>query len=271
MYTLLPRETEPRLHRSVAIHDGWPCLQMRTCIIIPSYNHGETLPGVVRAAREYHPVIVVDDGSSDGSEQSLRSADCAALIRHPRNMGKCVALRAGFDSAIAMGFTHAITMDADGQHSALDIPVLETVAERSPGAFIVGVREIAKAGAPAERQVANRISNFWFRVETGISLIDTQCGLRCYPLAITRSLRTRAARYGYELEILIRAVWAGHELVAVPVRVDYAAPSSRRSHFRPLLDFARISCIHASFSFQSVCLPASLRKSLSVAAGAHPE
>lgn len=239
--------------------------------MIPSYNHGETLPGVVRDAGKYHPVIVVDDGSTDGSAASLEGADIVALIRHTRNMGKGVALVTGFERARALGFTHAITMDADGQHFAGDIAALDEAALRCPASLIVGVRDFAKAGAPAGRLVANRISNFWFRVETGISMIDTQCGFRCYPLDITGSLRARSARYEYELEIMIRAVWAGYKMVSVPVRVDYAAPTSRRSHFRPLVDFARISCIHAMFSFQSVCLPAFLRKSMSVSGRVPPE
>jgi len=225
----------------------------------------------VRDARKYHPVIVVDDGSLDGTCESLGSTDCAAVIRHPVNRGKGAALVTGFNRAIALGFSHAITIDADGQHFADDIPAFEQATTRSPEAFIIGARDIAKAGAPAQRQIANRISNFWFRVETGIPMGDTQCGFRCYPLAATLSLRTQAARYAYELEVMVRAAWAGHELVAVPVRADYAAPSSQRSHFRPFVDFTRISCIHARLACQSICLPASLRKYLSVVAGTSTE
>ena len=244
---------------------------MRTCILIPSYNHGETLVGVVREALNHHPVIVVDDGSSDRTGDSLRSADGVAVIRHSENKGKGAALMTGFNHALAHGFSHAITIDADGQHSVGDIPALENASRLSPGAFIIGVRRLVAAGAPTERQIANRISNFWFRIQTGIPLDDTQCGFRCYPLAATLSLRTSAARYAYELEVMVRATWAGYNLVTVPVRVDYAAPSSQRSHFRPFVDFTRISCTHARLACQAICLPASLRKSLSMVASSRPE
>lgn len=236
---------------------------IRLCIIIPTYNHAISLVGVVRAAKEYYPVIVVDDGSTDETAEVLESEPCTAVCRHSTNRGKGAALITGFERAMALGFTHAITIDADGQHSPADIPSIAAAATASPEAFVIGVREIAEAGAPRKRQVANGISTFWFRVETGIALRDTQCGFRCYPLRMTRSLRTRSLTYGFELEVLVRAAWTGSPLVDVPVHVDYDAPSSQMSHFRPFTDFFKISCIHATFTFQTICISSAIRKRIS--------
>jgi len=243
---------------------------MRICVVIPSYNHGGTLRRVLCGAAECFPVIVVDDGSTDGTGGLLAGADCAAVVRHPVNRGKGAALLSGFKRATSLGYTHAVTIDADGQHSATDIPALVEAATDEPEAFIIGVRNIAAAGAPAKRQTANTISNFWFRVETGIALGDTQCGFRCYPLAATLSLITRSSGYGYELEVLVRAVWAGYRIAAVPVQVDYDAPSSRRSHFRPVVDFTKISRLHARLTCQSMCLPPAVRRRRSVVSTAPP-
>lgn len=240
-------------------------LLMKLCVLIPSYNHGETLIDVARAAAVFHPVIVVDDGSTDDTERRLQDSRNLTVVRHAINRGKGAALVTGFTQAARLGFSHTITIDADGQHSAGDIPAIADAASHDPGAFIIGVRQLATAGAPSQRLAANRISNFWFHIETGLRLNDTQCGFRCYPLAPALTLRTGASRYGYELEIMVRAVWAGYPLVPVPVHVDYAAPTSRRSHFRPFVDFARISGLHARLTCQALSLPRTWRKSLSVA------
>jgi glycosyltransferase involved in cell wall biosynthesis len=243
---------------------------MRVCILIPTYNHGETLPDVLSKALAQHPVIVVDDGSTDGTDHLISADTQATVLRHDSNQGKGAALLTGFRHALSLGFTHAITIDADGQHAPDDIPALRHAAEHNPDAFIIGVRDVVAAGIPTERLTANNISNYWFHFETGLALKDTQCGFRCYPLAKTLSLRTRTCRYAYEFEILVGAAWLGYDLVSVPVQVDYSAPSSRRSHFRPIVDFLRFSQLHSRFCFQRICLPAAVRRWLFSAAGEGP-
>jgi uncharacterized protein (DUF2062 family) len=233
---------------------------LKPCIVIPVFNHAATLPEVVRGAQVHCPVIVVDDGSTDNPVVPAS----AALVRFEQNRGKGAALRAGFTKAVELGFSHAITMDADGQHFAEDLPAFLAEAKRRPETLFVGVRDFATAGAPAGRRRANAFSNFWFRTETGVRLADTQCGFRCYPLALTQRLRTRSQRYAFELEFMVRAAWSGTPIVAVPVRCSYAPEQVRRSHFRPIADFVRITTMNIGLVLQSWLVPAELRRTWSL-------
>lgn len=228
---------------------------MNVCVVIPCFNHPTTVGEVARAAATHCPVMVVDDGSTP----AVPAIPGARLIRFEQNRGKGAALRAGFAAARAAGFTHAITMDADGQHLAEDIPSFLAAAERQPEALLVGVRDFVAAGAPERRHRANAFSNFWFRVETGLSLGDTQCGFRCHPLALMQQLRVRAERYAFEFEVLVRARWSGAALVAVPVRSSYAPEQVRRSHFRPVVDTLRISRLNSKLAMQAFLVPRALR------------
>src|SRR4029077_1129080 len=135
------------------------------------------------------------------------------VIRLERNSGKGAALQAGFRKVSELGFTHAITMDADGQHFAEDLPKFLAVAQAQPDALTVGVRDFYANGCPTHRRRSNAISTFWFRVETGVRLPDTQCGFRCSPLSLARRLVTRSGRYAFELEFLVRASWVGTPIV----------------------------------------------------------
>ena len=172
-------------------------------------------------------------------------------------------MRAGFEAAIAGGFTHAITMDADAQHRPEDLPKFLAVAQENPEALIVGVRDFRASGAPAGRRRSNAVSTFWFRVETGVSLRDTQCGFRCYPIALTRKLRVRSQRYAYELEFMVRAAWTGASVLPVPVLCSYQPEQVRQSHFRPVVDLARITIMNIGLVLQSWVIPLPLRRAWS--------
>jgi len=174
------------------------------------------------------------------------------------NFGKGAALRAGFEHAIERGFTHAITMDADGQHFAEDLPKFIEAATSQPDAFIVGVRDLAAAGCPKHRQRSNAVSTFWFRIETGICLRDTQCGFRCYPLVLAKDLKTKSGRYAFELEFMVRAAWIGTPVIAVPVKCTYA-DGIRNSHFRPVKDLSHITFMNIGLVLQSWFVPRTLR------------
>lgn len=232
----------------------------RICVVIPVYNHGLTVQSVVRGAKTALPVIVVDDGSTDATPTALAAERDITVVTLPHNQGKAAALRTGFARAQELGFTHAIAIDADGQHSTNALADFAAACRRQPEAFIIGVRDFKKAGAPMARRASNALSTFWFKFETGVRLADTQCGYRCYPLAELQPLRVKSDRYAYELEIMVKAAWAGVPLVALPVEADYAAPTSRLSHFRPWGDMAGISWLHSKLSMQAFFVPAVLRR-----------
>ncbi len=234
----------------------------RFCVLVPVYNHGLTVGQVVRAAKAHFPVIAVNDGSTDQTSAALEAEPDIEVVQLPENRGKGAALEAGFARAAALGYTHAITIDADGQHPVDDIPRLADASRRQPEALIIGVRDLRQAGAPRPRRFSNALSTFWFRVETGVNLTDTQCGFRSYPLATIQRLRIRAPRYAWELEIMVRAAWAGLPLVPQPVGVDYSAPTSRMSHFHPVRDFLQISRLHSHLAMQTFCVPLALRQML---------
>jgi glycosyltransferase involved in cell wall biosynthesis len=207
---------------------------------------------VVRGARVHLPVIVIDDGSTDSTAARLNEEKNIEVVTHPSNRGKAAALQTGFAQAEKLGFTHAITIDADGQHATSAIPAFHRAIQASPAALIVGVRDFAIADAPIIRRIPNWLSNLCFRFETGLRLGDTQCGYRAYPLTVLRSIKTRAGGYGYELEVLVKAAWAGTPVVPLDVDSDYAAPTSRLSHFHPLKDLFRVSRLHLKLLAQSL-------------------
>jgi uncharacterized protein (DUF2062 family) len=234
----------------------------RICVVVPVFNHDSTVRQVVRQAKSRFPVIAVNDGSTDETPGILAAETDITVVTFPSNQGKAAALRAGFDRARELNFTHAITIDADGQHPTAALPDFAAACRRQPEAFIIGVRDLKKAGAPFARRATNALSTFWFRFETGDPLSDTQCGYRCYPLAAVRSLPVTSDRYAFELEIMVKAGWAGIPLLAQPVSVDYVAPTSRCSHFEPWRDMAGISRLHSRLAMQTFCLPALLRRLL---------
>lgn len=230
------KEMHPKADKTVA--------EPRFCAVIPTYNNAGTLMDVVRRTHaQLDDIVVVDDGSTDGTAALLAASPVpVAVVRCGRNRGKGHALREGFRRARAEGFTHAVTIDADGQHYPEDLPQLLAAAREDPVALIVGSRPLDHANMPRGNTFANRFSNFWFRVQTGIDLPDTQTGLRIYPLAGLRGERWMTSRYEAELELLVASAWAGVRLRPVTVRVDY--PEDRVSHFRPTLDFLRISLLN---------------------------
>jgi uncharacterized protein (DUF2062 family) len=159
-------------------------------------------------------------------------------------VGKGWALRKAFAYAIENGFTHAITIDSDGQHFAKDLPAFINKAKENPNAIIIGARNMGQASVPGGSSFGNKFSNFWFKVETGISCPDTQSGYRLYPLNALKNMRFITRKYEFEIEVLVRAAWKGIEVVSVPVTVYYAPKEERVSHFRPYKDFFRISILN---------------------------
>lgn len=227
------------------------------CAVIPTYQNAKTLLKVVADVhRVVDTVIVVDDGSNDGTAALLDKATGnehpEKVLTHPKNCGKGAALKTGLTYARQQGFRYAVTVDADGQHRADDIPALLKAVEEEPDALVIGSRGLQHENMPAKSTFANRFSNFWFALQTLQRLPDTQSGLRVYPLRRLHGLRWMSARYEAELTLLVFSAWAGVKLLPVPVSVYYPPRDQRVTHFRPGRDFTRISVLNTLLCFLMV-------------------
>ncbi len=219
---------------------------------MPTYNNGGTLRDVVERVLVYCPdVIVVNDGCTDNSTEILASfGRRITMVDYGKNRGKGYALKQGFQKAKSMGFQYALTIDSDGQHFPEDIPLFIEALEQHPEALIVGSRNLSQDNMPGGNTFANKFSNFWFRLQTGINLPDTQTGFRLYPLP--KLPHIFSARYEAELSLLVFSAWRGIELVPIKVNVFYPKAEERVTHFRPFWDFFRISVLNTILCFGAV-------------------
>lgn len=217
---------------------------MNVCVIIPTYNNAPKLKGVIQGVLKHSlPVIVVNDGSTDGTEDILAEfAAALEIIEYEQNRGKGFALLKGFERANSLGIEAAITIDSDGQHDPCDIKDLLEVHKNHPNKILMGSRDLEAAGAPGKSSFGNKFSNFWFWVETGIRLPDTQTGFRLYPVKPVCRFKYITNRFGFEIESIVKLAWSGVEFIPVHIGVSY--PEDRITHFRPIKDFARISALN---------------------------
>lgn len=218
---------------------------LRCCVIVPTYNNASTLPSVLKSLLAYTDnIIVIDDGSTDGTSSVLHSFPQLSVFRFKKNRGKGMALRKGFSLAREASYRYAISIDSDGQHFASDLPAFIDAIESQPGSLFVGARNMQAAGAPGASNFGFRFSNFWYTVCTGIRLPDTQCGYRLYPLEELEPIRFVSGKFEFEVEVLVRAAWRKTAVRPVPVEVYYPPSDERISHFRPFRDFLRISLLN---------------------------
>ncbi len=223
------------------------------CVLIPTYNNAGTIGRVVDDVCRYcGDVIVVDDGSDDGTTDILKSASGIHLVSYSGNRGKGYALKQGFREALRLGFAYAITIDADGQHFAHDIPAFLYANKQYPGSLILGARRSGNIVRSKGSTFANKFSNFWFTVQTMRRQPDTQTGFRLYPLKKLHGYRLITSRYEAELELLVFAAWHGVGIHSIPVDVYYPPKEERVSHFRPAKDFARISILNTCLCFLAI-------------------
>lgn len=213
-------------------------------ILIPFYNNRDTIYGVAAAAAGTGlPVLVVDDGSRDGGCNTLENLEIN-LLTLEYNQGKGAAILAGARWAASEHFTHVITIDADNQHDPLEAKLFVEQIESQPSTIIIGNRNFDVGLVPGSSKFGRRFSNFWVRVSTGSSVADSQSGFRSYPVEILQHLKCRGTRYEYEVEILVRSIWAGVDVISVPISTSYTVETQTASNFRPLRDNLRIAWIY---------------------------
>ncbi|WP_232831821.1 DUF2062 domain-containing protein [Taibaiella helva] len=228
-------------------------LSLAACVLIPTYNNAQTLEAVIRSVVAYtHQVIVVNDGSTDETEKILERFPFIRKLSYMPNRGKGNALKRGFRYALELHYRYAITIDSDGQHYAQDLPAFLDAIEQRPDCLIIGARNMDQAHIPGKSSFGNRFSNFWFWVETGIKLPDTQSGYRLYPLQPMRKMKFFTRKYEFEIETPVRIAWKGVPVISVPVSVYYPPAEERISHFRPFKDFTRISILNTFLTFTAL-------------------
>jgi glycosyltransferase involved in cell wall biosynthesis len=223
-------------------------------VLIPSYDTGPKLFATVAEARaQWNPVWVVIDGSTDGTGAELqrRTADDPGVrvLVLPENRGKGAAILAGLQEAAAHGFTHALTMDSDGQHDAAVIPDFMAASQQQPHAMILGV-PVFDASAPLLRVQGRRVSNWWANLETlWLGIDDSLCGFRLYPIADLRAEMEKSRwmrRFDFDVEAAVRLTWRGLDLVNKPLAIRYFRPEEGGvSHFHYGRDNLLLAGMHA--------------------------
>ena len=229
---------------------------LKPCAVIPVYNHEQAVGDVVENVLSHHlPCIVVDDGSGPACARELDRLAAAApenviLLRHESNRGKGNAVLTGARRAAEAGYSHALQIDADGQHRAADIPRFLSQAAAHPKALILGSPEY-DVSAPALRLWARSLTCLWVSINTLSRRIqDSMCGFRVYPLSPLLELDRRrklGARMDFDIEVAVRLYWMGIEIINLPTPVTY--PKNAISHFRACSDTLLISQTHATLFF----------------------
>ena len=214
---------------------------MTAVAVIPAFNDAATVGDIARRAAAHCPVVVVDDGSTDATDQALAGTP-ATVLRNDYNSGKAASLARGFAHALEQGAEHVVSLDADGQHCPEEIPRLLAVAAEHPRRIVIASRTIGRERTPPLRLFANRMANFWISWAAGYPIADTQSGFRVYPAALLRRLRVpvdRSRGFVFESEILIEA--ARHDVRALSVPIEAIYHEDRRpSHYRATADTLRI-------------------------------
>ncbi|MCK5803186.1 MAG: DUF2062 domain-containing protein [Lentisphaeria bacterium] len=224
----------------------------RILAVIPVYNHPDRLREVVERTLAVHAdVLVVDDGSSPPVSGALEALPIV-ILRHDVNQGKGKAVRTAAVYAAEHGFSHIATLDADGQHDPEDLPALIAAIERCPDAVVLGVRDFSSEEVPGSSRFGRSFGNFWVWVQTREHVRDIQSGFRAYPVRLLTELGYFCSRYAFEVETVVRALWAGLPVEHVDVQVHYPDPELRTSHFSKWRDNLAISVLNTHLTLRSV-------------------
>jgi glycosyltransferase involved in cell wall biosynthesis len=239
---------------------------MQFSFVIPVYNHAASLASVIDGCIKLGlPVIVVDDGSTDRVSEVLGCYDNITVVSHKKNSGKGAAIRSGLKEALKIS-DFAVTIDADGQHVPGDaVRMMESIQEGARP-IVIGARKNMQGDAriPWTSRFGRKFSNFWVRLSGGPVLTDTQSGFRIYPVKEVLSLKSRADRFQFEVEILALANWHKILVYEIPVSVVYPGHGMRVSHFRPFVDFLRNSSTFTRLIAMRLILPPVLRRRMSL-------
>ncbi len=237
---------------------------MTIALVIPAYNEAATIAGIVhRARQQVETVLVIDDGSSDGTATQAESAG-ARVLRQPDNQGKGAALWIGMQAALTIGATAVISLDADGQHRPEDIPKLLDAWRRQPNRLIIAARLERRESAPRLRRFANKMADFWVSWAAGYPIRDTQSGFRLYPAAFLHKLTpppNGGGGFVFESALLIQASHCGYPPATVAIETLYL-PQGRRSHYQPWRDTRRITVMVAKELLKRGLYPLGLFRSL---------
>lgn len=232
-------------------------LAFRLGVIIPTYRHTKKLANIVETIRLHKlPCIIVDDGNTDETRDQIvnvcNSASATTYVRRDINGGKGAALKLGFSKANELNWTHAIQIDADGQHDLDAVSRMIELSENHPNQVICGV-PVYDDTIPKSRKIGREITHFWVRLETmGNEIKDSMCGLRVYPIEETNYIFENeyiGARMDFDTEVLVHLNWRGVRTIDLPVKVTY--PENNISNFRVLRDNVRISLMHTRLFIQS--------------------
>jgi len=226
------------------------------CFLIPIYNHHETIRSTVETLVQFNlPLVIVDDGSDSQTKVCLtglqKDYPQLVLLTLQQNSGKGAAVIAGMLKAWELGFTHALQVDADGQHNLTDVPALFEQSALFPEALISG-QPVYDHSIPKSRKIGRQITHFWVWIETlSFEIKDSMCGFRVYPLAYCVGIIQQKARLGnrmdFDTEIMVRLFWNNVDVLFVPTKVIY--PVGGRSHFHVLKDNWLISKMHTRLFF----------------------
>jgi predicted LPLAT superfamily acyltransferase len=225
-------------------------MKFNPCIIIPNYNHKDTISSVVASLKCIGlTCIIIDDGSDQQTKKILKNIEqqykWVSVITRSENGGKGAAVQAGFQEAINYKFSHAVQLDADGQHNAEDVSAFIEAAKKNPDSVIIG-KPVFDQNVPKSRLYGRKITQFWVWLETlSFDIYDTLCGFRCYPLnAVAYVLKKNklGLRMDFDLEIMVRLYWNQIPVINLPTKVNYF--DENISHFNLVKDNLLISWLH---------------------------
>lgn len=231
-----------------------------TLVVVPVFNHATMLGDVLTRLQDTQlPILVVNDGSTDGSGDVAANFDGVRVVSHKDNMGKGAAIITALLEASGK-YDQIVTLDADGQHDPVDIPGLLAAVPGDHPAIVVGERmDMSAPDVPRSSRIGRAFSNFWVLACGGIPVRDSQSGFRVYPVSATLAMSPRARRFQFEVEVLVLAAWNRLPVISVPVHVSYPGSGKRISHYRPLMDFWRNSVTFSTLLVARFMIPRFLR------------